>query len=132
MGNYFIDSLLKYDFGHPLKQLCVLKVFHLFKNHKIKECIVSTENAMLNPLPMIAEHHHHNGGNDQDGNSEAIRIVNSIQDITYRRITDYQCLPFAVYQSKLWPYLANESALRIYSRAFQPPSAKAPNESHNL
>jgi len=94
LSNFFIDSLLKYDFAHPLKQLCVLKVFHLYKNAALVRVIEETEALMFNPLPIM----HGDNGPSADGQSaEALRVVNSIQDITYRRITDYRCLPFARY-----------------------------------
>jgi len=106
--NYFVDALLKYDLGHPLKQLCVLKVLHVYKNEAVVAVVKQAENALFNPsgssgdLSMAANLGGVGGGDvdvnnlsmDAFGSSEPVYVMNVIQEITYKRLSDYRCLPF--------------------------------------
>merc|ERR1712154_176494 len=98
--SYFIDSLLKYDFGHPLKQLCVLKILHIYNNEKIVNLIKQTENVIFNPYNNTLSNNINNDDNNTNYNSEPLYIMNIIQDFTFKPINDYRCLPFISYSSQ--------------------------------
>eukprot|EP01084_Bolivina_argentea_P266886 452855_1 len=74
--DYFVDSLLKYDFAHPLKQLCVLRVLHIYANHEIVRIIGQTEDVVLNVKQSHTIH--------------KLSILNNIEDITFAPIHDYK------------------------------------------
>lgn len=74
----FQGALLKYDFGHPLKQLCVLKVFHVFKVPEVVEAMKAAEGTLFNPQP---SYH-----GDVSGHSEQQFVIQCIQNITMRPI----------------------------------------------
>eukprot|EP00484_Ammonia_sp_Unknown_P019402 CAMPEP_0197039662 /NCGR_PEP_ID=MMETSP1384-20130603/16457_1 /TAXON_ID=29189 /ORGANISM="Ammonia sp." /LENGTH=879 /DNA_ID=CAMNT_0042470301 /DNA_START=62 /DNA_END=2698 /DNA_ORIENTATION=- len=105
--NYFTDALLKYDFNHPLKQLCVLKVLHVYKNEQIVALVQQAENCLFSPY----SHTHGESGNDNNflmgdaqnvmnlsldnfASSEPMYLRGIVQDITCRTLNDYRCLPF--------------------------------------
>ncbi len=100
LTNLFVDSMLKYDLGHPLKQLCVLKVVHLLNMKEVVETLQSAERVIFEPQSSRST--------DTYNDSEQHYVVNLIQQITMKPLGDYRCLPF--------PAISNQNDPRFQSQ----------------
>ena len=100
LTNYFIDSCLKYQFNHPLLQLPVLKIFHLYKNEEIINILSKCENILINPFQNMIQNNYNNTF-DQNTmiNSEPYYIADIFQQTTFLEARDYKCLPFDLYDT---------------------------------
>ena len=83
----FCGAMLKYDAGHPLKQLCVLKVFHLYRLDTVRDAIDSAERTLFDPQPAPFNGYGHGVHSEQQ------RLIQSISNITLRPITEFERCP---------------------------------------